>query len=305
MKLLALETATRALSCALAEDGRPLASFSLVAGQRHAEVLMPAVDHICRVAGVAVQEIEAVAVDNGPGLFTGLRVGLAAGYAIASARRLPVVGVSSLEALAHPQRRRAGLVAPVVDARRGEVFWSLYRSDGSHLEQLEAPSVVSPDVLAGKLAALAKGLEPPPDSPTTPANGPMPSVTGPTPSVTGPVTSADRPLPPAADAPAEPSLVLAVGDGAWRYRDLLGDAGAEVAGPGEMWPAATVVAELGWRSLSSQKQLEGLPAPVYLRQADVRIGWEEVAGRVGPVPPGNGGAGARTGSASSGARLDM
>jgi tRNA threonylcarbamoyladenosine biosynthesis protein TsaB len=291
VKLLALETATRALSCALAEDGRPLASFSLVAGQRHAEVLMPAVDHICRVAGVAVQEIEAVAVDNGPGLFTGLRVGLAAGYAIASARKLPVVGVSSLEALAHPQRRRAGLVAPVVDARRGEVFWSLYRSDGSHLEQLEAPSVASPDVLAGKLAALAKGSE-------SPANGP-------TPSATGPVTSADRQLPPAADAPTEPLVVLAVGDGAWRYRDLLGDAGAEVAGPGEMWPAATVVAELGWRSLSSQKQLEGLPAPVYLRQADVRIGWEEVAGRVGPVPPGSGGAGARTGSASSGARLDM
>ena len=277
MKLLALETATRALSCALAEDGRPLASFSLVAGQRHAEVLMPAVDHICRVAGVAVQEIEAVAVDNGPGLFTGLRVGLAAGYAIASARRLPVVGVSSLEALAHPQSRRAGLVASVVDARRGEVFWSLYRSDGSHLEQLEAPSVASPDAMAGKLVALAAGS----------------------------VNWEKGPLLPTTDAPAEPPVVLAVGDGAWRYRDLLVDAGVEVAGAGEMWPSATVVAELGWRSLSSQEQPEGLPAPVYLRQADVRIGWEEVGGRVGPVPEGTSGTGARAGSAGGGARLGM
>ena len=284
MKLLALETATRALSCALAEDGSLLASFSLVAGQRHAEVLMPAVDHICRVAGVSVEEIEAVAVDNGPGLFTGLRVGLAAGYAIASARRLPVVGVSSLEALAHPQRRRAGLVASVVDARRGEVFWSLYRSDGSHLEQLEAPSVASPDALAGELAPLANG-------PVTLTNGP--------------VTLANGPLLPTRDAPTEPPVVLAVGDGAWRYRDLLVDAGAEVAGPGEMWPSAIVVAELAWRSLSSQKQLEDLPAPVYLRQADVRIGWEEVGGRVGPVPEGIGGAGARAGSAGGGARLGM
>ena len=70
--------------------------------------------------------IDGVAVDVGPGLFTGLRVGLATARAIATARNIPTAGVTSLEALAHPHRRRAGLVAAVVDARRGEVYSAVY-----------------------------------------------------------------------------------------------------------------------------------------------------------------------------------
>ncbi|MCL6091656.1 MAG: tRNA (adenosine(37)-N6)-threonylcarbamoyltransferase complex dimerization subunit type 1 TsaB [Actinobacteria bacterium] len=266
MKLLAIETATGVLGCALFEDGNPVVSFSLVAQQRHAEVLMPAIDHICRFGGVAVGDIEAVAVDNGPGLFSGLRVGLATAYAIGSARHLPVVGVSSLDALAHNVHWREGLVASVLDARRGEVFWALYRGDGSRLEQLRPPAVAAPDALADELAALGQGT-----APVSAALGERPGV-------------------------------LAVGDGAWRYRELLASAGAEVAGPGEMWPSALVVAELAWQYLSTQGRPEGLPAPVYLRQADVRIGWEALGGRVGPIEAGTGPA-AGPGSLGERARL--
>ncbi len=78
-----------------------MASFTLVGRQRHAEVLMPAIDELCRQAGWAVADLTGVAVDRGPGLFTGLRVGLATARAIATACRVPAAGVTSLEVLAH------------------------------------------------------------------------------------------------------------------------------------------------------------------------------------------------------------
>ncbi len=210
-----------------------MASFMLTGRQRHAEVLMPAVDELCRWAGWSAHDLSGVAVDRGPGLFTGLRVGLATARAIASARGIPVAGVNSLEVLAHPYRRRTGLVAPVVDARRGEVFWALYETDGVSARERRPPAVIEPEKLAAELARLER-----------------------------------------------PALV--VGDGAWRYREQFVAAGAEVGDEGEMWPSALAVAELGRQRLSETGAAEpALPEPLYLRPADVRIGWEEVGGRVG------------------------
>ena len=74
----------------------------LVARQRHAEILMPAIDELCGRAGWSVADLTGVAVDVGPGLFTGLRVGLATARAMADGARIPAVGVTSLDALAHP-----------------------------------------------------------------------------------------------------------------------------------------------------------------------------------------------------------
>jgi tRNA threonylcarbamoyladenosine biosynthesis protein TsaB len=240
VRLLAIETATACVGCALWADDAPVASFSLVAGPRHAEVLMPAIDHLCQAAGLSVADIDAVAVDVGPGLFTGLRVGLATAAAIAMARELPAVGVTSLEALAHPHRRRPGLVAAIVDARRAEVYWALYRSDGTALEQQEAPAVAAPADVAARLSELGQ-------------------------------------------------VPLAIGDGAWRYRAHFSGAGVAVAGPPDLWPSPLVIAELGIRCLAAAGgpgPHTAPPAPLYLRQADVRIGWDQVGGRVGGGPGG-------------------
>jgi tRNA threonylcarbamoyladenosine biosynthesis protein TsaB len=229
MKLLAIETATRLVGCALWDDDGPVAANLLVAGQRHVEVLVPAIDELCRQAGISVADLDAVAVDIGPGLFTGLRVGLATATTIATARSIPAVGVTSLEALAHPHRRRRGPLAAVVDARRGEVYWALFESDGQRQKELRAPAVASPQ-----------------------------------------------------DAAREIANTLAIGDGAVRYRDIFEAAGSEVAGPGTMWPSPLAVAELGMERIAGRALETGaLPAPLYLRQADVRIGWDQVDGRVG------------------------
>jgi tRNA threonylcarbamoyladenosine biosynthesis protein TsaB len=235
MKLLAIETATRLVGCGLWDEGGPVAANLLVAGQRHVEVLVPAIDALCRQAGISVADLDAVAVDIGPGLFTGLRVGLATATTIATARNIPAVGVTSLEALAHPHRRRPGPLAAVIDARRGEVYWALFEGDGLRHKELRAPSVASPQ-----------------------------------------------------DAANEIGNVLAVGDGAVRYRDIFEAAGSEVAGPGDMWPSPLAVAELGMERIAGATlgpgaafEAGGLPSPLYLRQADVRIGWDQVDGRVG------------------------
>jgi tRNA threonylcarbamoyladenosine biosynthesis protein TsaB len=234
VKILAIETATSCVACALWADGGPVASLMLVARQRHAEVLMPAIDELCGRAGWSVRDLTAVAVDRGPGLFTGLRVGLATARAIAAARHIPAVGVTSLDVLAHPGRRRTGLIAAVVDARRGEVYWALYGADGTTAQELQPPAVATPEALAGQLDGL-------------------------------------------------PGPVLALGDGASRYAELLTAAGATIGEGGEMWPSAMAVAELGMRQLAnSNTSCQSLPEPLYLRQADVRIGWEQVGGRTGP-----------------------
>ena len=243
--VLAIETATRSVGCALWGDDGPLASFELVAGQRHSEVLMPAVDELCMRAGVSKRDISGVVADVGPGLFTGLRVGLATALAIATGRGIPAAGVTSLEALAHGVRHRAGLVASVVDARRGEVFWSLYRSDGEELVELRAPSVAGPEQAAAEVAGALRRE----------------------------------------GAGRGERAVLVVGDGGWRYREVFEAAGGEHAGPLAVWPSPLVVAELGLPRLGAGAGHAGSPgvalAPVYLRQADVRPGWDEVGGRVG------------------------
>ncbi|HXW82617.1 MAG TPA: tRNA (adenosine(37)-N6)-threonylcarbamoyltransferase complex dimerization subunit type 1 TsaB, partial [Acidimicrobiales bacterium] len=167
MKLLAIETATPCVACALWSEDGPVASFALAGGQRHAEVLMPAADELCRRAGWSVADLDGVAVDVGPGLFTGLRVGLATANTIAMARGVPAAGVTSLEALAHPHRRRQGLLAAVVDARRGEVYGALYENEktdsgeggaGHVPREVRPPVVASPDVVADELARLSESL---------------------------------------------------------------------------------------------------------------------------------------------------
>ncbi|MDG2260913.1 MAG: tRNA (adenosine(37)-N6)-threonylcarbamoyltransferase complex dimerization subunit type 1 TsaB, partial [Actinomycetota bacterium] len=96
MLILGIETATSQVGVAIGGQEGLLASFHSTRDKRHAETLAPAVQFVCAQARVELSEIGCIAVDVGPGLFTGLRVGLAAAKAFAHALRVPMVGVSSL-----------------------------------------------------------------------------------------------------------------------------------------------------------------------------------------------------------------
>ena len=90
-----------------------------------------------RQADIELTEIGVIAVDVGPGLFTGMRVGLATAKALAFALRVPMIGISSLDLLAFPHRRSDRVVVPVIDARKGEVFYAMYRQVPGGLQQVD------------------------------------------------------------------------------------------------------------------------------------------------------------------------
>lgn len=156
MIILGIETATPQVGCALGGVEGVLASFTAARGRRHAETLVPAVDFVCRHARIGLDEVSVVAVDVGPGLFTGLRVGVAAAKAMAMALRVPMVGLSSLDLLAFPLRHTRSLIATVLDARRGEVFCALYRPVPGGVQRVAGPRVASPGELASELMAMGE-----------------------------------------------------------------------------------------------------------------------------------------------------
>lgn len=156
MIILGIETATLQVGCAVGGVEGVLASFTAARGRRHAETLVPAVQFVCEHAQVGLDEVSVVAVDVGPGLFTGLRVGVATAKALALALRVPMVGLSSLDLLAFALHHTDGLIATVIDARRGEVFAALYRPVPGGVQRVAEPRVCAPGGLASELMAMGE-----------------------------------------------------------------------------------------------------------------------------------------------------
>lgn len=163
MKLLALETSTEACSVALMVDGRVLSRF------RHAprlqtELLLPMIDEVLDEAGLTLAAIDLLAYSRGPGAFTGVRIAAAAVQALAFARDLPVVAVSSLQTLAQGAARVHGAarVLSVFDARMDEVYVGAYALQGTlmqplYSEHLCAPAAL-PQALHGEFFGAGNGL---------------------------------------------------------------------------------------------------------------------------------------------------
>jgi tRNA threonylcarbamoyladenosine biosynthesis protein TsaB len=153
MLILGITTSTMQVGCAIGGHEGVLASVHTSRAKRHAESLAPSIDFLRRQARVDLSEIGCVAVDVGPGLFTGLRVGIATGKAMAHALRVPMIGVSSLDLVAFPVRWSPRLVVVAIDARRGEVFAASYRQVPGGIQRLGESRVCSPDDLASDLVA--------------------------------------------------------------------------------------------------------------------------------------------------------
>jgi tRNA threonylcarbamoyladenosine biosynthesis protein TsaB len=158
MLILGIETATEQVGVAIGGHEGVIATFEVTRGRRHAEILTPAIEFVCRQADIELAEIGCIAVDVGPGLFTGMRVGLAAGKALAQALRIPMIGITSLDLLAFPCRHTDKVVVPVIDARKGEVFWAMYRTVPGGIQQVSPPTVGPVDELVGDLLARSQDV---------------------------------------------------------------------------------------------------------------------------------------------------
>lgn len=153
MLILGITTSTAQVGCAIGGHEGVLGAIHSTRGRRHAETLAPAVEFLCRQTRVELGDIGAVAVDLGPGMFTGLRVGVAAGKALAHARRLPMIGVTSLDLLAFPLRHSHRRIVCALDAGRGELFHATYRQSPGGVQRVTEPEVSSPADLASDLQA--------------------------------------------------------------------------------------------------------------------------------------------------------
>ncbi|MFB6571615.1 tRNA (adenosine(37)-N6)-threonylcarbamoyltransferase complex dimerization subunit type 1 TsaB [Streptomyces noursei] len=166
MLLLALDTATPAVTVALHDGSRVLAAAGEVDARRHGELLLPAVDRVLAEAGHKLAEVSDIVVGVGPGPYTGLRVGLVTATTFGAALGVPVHGLCSLDGIAHA----SGLTEPFVvatDARRKEVYWARYaRPSPDHrpgtsrsaaplpLTRLTEPAVDRPADLAEQVAGV-------------------------------------------------------------------------------------------------------------------------------------------------------
>lgn len=158
MLILGITTSTMQVGCAIGGYEGVLASVHSSRGKRHAESLAPAIDFLRHQARVDLDEIGCVAVDIGPGLFTGLRVGIAAAKAMAHALRVPMIGVASLDLVAFPVRWSPRLVVAAIDARRGELFTAAYRQVPGGIQRLADYRVSTADDLAVDLESTAEDV---------------------------------------------------------------------------------------------------------------------------------------------------
>lgn len=124
--ILCIETATEVCSVALSKNGIPIQVETIEEGQRHSAQLVPLIDACLSKAGVKRTALDAVAISNGPGSYTGLRVGASTAKAIAYALEIPMIAVSTLEILAYPHKADDKVIISTIDARRMEAYRGIY-----------------------------------------------------------------------------------------------------------------------------------------------------------------------------------
>ena len=151
MLILGIESATGRVGCAIGGHEGVRASVQATRERRHAELLAPQIQAACVHADVALRDLGAVAVDVGPGLYTGLRVGVTTAITMAHALRVPMVAVSSLDLVAYPLRHTGRTIEVLIDARRGEVFHARYGCLPGGVQRLSEPEVAPPDRVVSHL----------------------------------------------------------------------------------------------------------------------------------------------------------
>jgi tRNA threonylcarbamoyladenosine biosynthesis protein TsaB len=151
--LLGIDTATTHVSVALGDATEVRGEIRLGGGRRHAEQLAPAIEYLCRELAVELPHLSALAVGIGPGLFTGLRVGVTTAKVMAQTLRIPVVAVPSPDLVAYPLRHSARTLVVVSDARRREVFHVRYRPVPGGVQRVTGYEVATPAEVAAELAA--------------------------------------------------------------------------------------------------------------------------------------------------------
>ena len=153
MKILGIDTSTPIGSVALIDGDNLVAEHTLNIVQAHSSRLMPAIDGILKWSDITADDLDGCAVGIGPGSFTGIRIGVATIKSLCYALNKPIVGVSTLEAIAYNLRWTNGIICPLLDARRSEVYGAIFRG-GSEWQRLSEELCLPIDAFLDRLDTL-------------------------------------------------------------------------------------------------------------------------------------------------------
>lgn len=153
MKLLAIESSGLVASAAIATESTLLAEYTVNFKKTHSQTLLPMVDEIVRMTGIDLKEIDAIAVSAGPGSFTGLRIGSATAKGLGLALDKPIVPVPTTQGIAANLYGTEGIICPLMDARRNQVYTGLYRYNKAGFQIVEDQMAVLVDEIIEKVNA--------------------------------------------------------------------------------------------------------------------------------------------------------
>lgn len=158
MKLLSLDSSAVTAACAVTEDDRVLADSFVNVGLTHSETLLPLIKQTLKNAKCELCDIDLIAVTNGPGSFTGVRIGVSTVLGLAYPRNTGCIGVSTLEAIACAFVGLEALVCAVMDARCGQVYNALFRVSGDKVTRLCEDRAISIEELKKELSELSEPI---------------------------------------------------------------------------------------------------------------------------------------------------
>lgn len=153
MKILALDSTAEVCSVALCDDQRLIAEITVNTGNTHSQTLLPAVEQILKISETDIDDIECFACSTGPGSFTGVRIGVATIKGLAYGKNKPCVSVSTLEALAYNLKSLEGIVCPVMNARRNQVYNAIFECKNGDIVRMCPDRALSIDELDAELSS--------------------------------------------------------------------------------------------------------------------------------------------------------
>ena len=151
MKILALDSSGLVASVAVVEDNQLLAEYTVNYKKTHSQTLLPMLDEIAKMIELDLETIDAIAVAAGPGSFTGLRIGSATAKGLGLALKKPLIPVPTVDALAYNLYDSTGVICPMMDARRGQVYTGIYTFVNGEMQVIQEQCAISVEELAGRL----------------------------------------------------------------------------------------------------------------------------------------------------------
>ena len=153
MKILGIDTSSMAASVAVIEDNKLICEYTINTKKTHSQKLMPMIENMLSLSDLNVRELDAIAVCEGPGSFTGLRIGMATAKAIAHVNDIPVIGVNSLEVLAANMNLCDKKICSILDAQRNQVYMNKYILKDDKITELEEISIKPIDELLEEISS--------------------------------------------------------------------------------------------------------------------------------------------------------